>query len=267
MLALLVLASLSILGGEVMPPSQYVGLVDVFNGIPNGQIPSKTKNYTGKWEYQKNSSYEYICGHYNNGIPSGQWSISFQFGGYFVVNYYYGQGYTSTSYYPDGLPKTQSFGDVELTKNSFFHKTKDVDIWDPMGNKMPKKRFNPGKGWNWGEQARTVYDKERQFDDAEIHIKINVFIVNDNSLMVAFYLYSDQCFIQKKVFEYSLNHDSGTIQLTQKYTFGFNEDSKLIVKSSTQELSSTNKEIMITVGYELKNKHNQIDIPITIELK
>ena len=58
------------------PPSNYIGIFDVYQSYENGRIPSIAANYTGFWRY-KDPGGNILKGAYFNGAPYGCWqSIS-----------------------------------------------------------------------------------------------------------------------------------------------------------------------------------------------
>jgi len=97
-------------GGGVYPPSQYVGLWGQYHGYQNGQLPSKTRNFTGHWSYAAKDGTK-IEGWYKNGIPRGMWRHILGNGLIDSVSIYdENNNYLSITYYPDGVQRSVTAG-------------------------------------------------------------------------------------------------------------------------------------------------------------
>ena len=225
------------------PPSKYIGLVDVYNGIPNGQLPGNQVSFSGKWETKyPNSSAVFLCGNYRDGLPDGQWFKFYFCGNPHLAGYYAaGQKKQSISYYPDGIPQFVQIG------------TEATVSYDPDGKLLndssPAVQKRNMDGWTWSIIHRlSPFHKSKIVSDQNREINIFLFLFPDNSFALWYYV-NEKHDMSKGVIRGILNSQSGNLESIslKKYYGGVDA-----------EFSWSNKEALLTMELILSDAKTKL---------
>jgi hypothetical protein len=249
-LMLFILFNINLLKAEKRnAPSKFVGIFDT----NKTKEVSKVKKYTGNWEEMRffYGEYYYFRGYYRNGIPAKTWYMTYPFGGTKITTNYSNNNYLQLNYYPDGLVYMQVLGKVEQTENSFIHKSQKVIVYAPNGEKIIKEHLQR-KGWCWSGNSEVNYVKNRDYVEQGRHVEIISFLSNNNKIIIALYMYSQNCFIAKRIFEYKLDTTTGTISYVQDNIFGDNIEAN--IKFDYKLISKQHKNIKTQIEFYIKEK-------------
>lgn len=139
-----------------MPPSNFIGIFDYYNGVKNGKLAKPGSDYSGYWKCSNlNDSKTAIDGYYENGHPQGVWRTYYPMGQIWTQILYDGEGhFLELVYYPVGILRSISKGEYCFKGESATKETQQIIKFDFQGKNVDDSSTLklPAYGWRWTEK-------------------------------------------------------------------------------------------------------------------